>query len=354
MPHNATLHHLTNTKPIDMGSLGILSPGEWLVNDQNAFELGLRGARGDVRLREISFPGCADTVCSIFLIRCGAWGDLLYLTPAIRALREKYPNAAIRIASFPQHHALFEGNPHVQAIETYPVKASSPLPFDLEWTVNLEDCMEVNPGVHATDAFAQALGVTVTDYKPVYVLKDDEVEFAKRIYPKGERPRVGLQCKSSRITRDYPFQLWGQAIDGLIKRGWEIYLFGSPGQVKLQGTPEHVINLTEKNLTFRESAAILSTMDAFCGVDSALLPLCHALDKPAIGLYGPFPWESRTGKAPLTRAISGNGPCAPCFWHTHAGRHFPPNCPSQKFNFCGVLADIPPERIISKIDALKP
>ena len=149
---------------------------------------------------------------------------------------------------------------------------------------------------------------------------------------------------------------WLEVIRGIIARGWEVFIFGHPGLFPRLGNGAHLRNVTMDRLSFRESAAVLTTCQAFCGIDSVWVHMCHALDIPAIGLYGPFAWEIRTGKAPLTHALSGNGDCAPCHWHIHAGQPFPPGKPCSALGpkaHCVVLASITPDRIVAKIDALK-
>src|SRR5690606_22258503 len=152
----------------------------------------------------------------------------------------------------------------------------------------------------------------------------EEKEWAKASVPKGTLPRVAIQLRASVKNRDYPMHQWNEVIDGLVARGWEVLLYGSKGQVPPlpRGSPSQIIDCS--SMTFREAAAVLETCDAFVGVDSAFVNLCPALGVPAIGLYGPFPWQARTSHAPKTRALSGVGDCAGCSWSPSAGRHFPP------------------------------
>lgn len=82
--------------------------------------------------------------------------------------------------------------------------------------------------------------------------------------------------------------------------------------------------------------------------------MCHALDIPAIGLFGPIPWKLRTSKAPKTQVLTGLAECAPCFHHVHAGSHFPRNMPCAKTQRCVAMGEIDPMRIVAKVDALKP
>ena len=159
---------------------------------------------------------------------------------------------------------------------------------------------------------------------------------------------------SSVPNRDYPLKQWMGVIQGVINRGWDVVVFGHPMQYPKMKSSPHLTNLTLDKLTFRQSAAVLSQCAAFCGIDSAWLHMCFALNIPAVGLFGPFPWQIRTAKAPLTVALSGTGECAGCQWHLHAGQPFPPDKPCAAARQCSVLASITPERIVSKIDSLKP
>jgi ADP-heptose:LPS heptosyltransferase len=108
------------------------------------------------------------------------------------------------------------------------------------------------------------------------------------------------------------------------------------------------------HLSFRQAAAVLSTCDVFCGVDSSFFNLCPALGVPAIGLFGPVDWRTRVKEGMGQTALSGVGYCAPCGWtNSRAGHKFPPNGPCAKTGFCVPLADIKPERIVAKIDSYR-
>lgn len=360
------MHVVSLTKSVSMGgSLGELPAGEWLMNDRNAFEIGMLAERGraDINkwnneriwrfLKSSSEETRAEyeSIKHVLIIRSGAIGDLLFLTPCFRELGKRFPNATITLCAFKRHHETFR---HLHGVrwEEYPIRKVHAEKYDVIFP--LEDVIETACDKHATDAFAEALGVTVSDYKPVYIVEEKERLWAEFKFPRNDRPRLAIHPRASTRNRDYPWPLWNQVIVKLIERGWEIFLLGGKGQIPElgSGAPAYLTDCSD--LTFRESAALLSTCDAFCGVDSSFVNLCPALDVPAVGLYGAFPWQARTSKAPLTKALSGVGECAPCHWLSSAGRHFPPNQPCSKNGYCHVLASISPDRVVSKVDALKP
>ncbi len=349
------MHLLTLSEPVNLGkTLGVLGAGQWLCHDLNAFEIARMAPRGAAqveRFKPTTFGGTQPAL----IMRSGAIGDLLLLTPAIEewvALGRGRP----ALSCFNHHHDNFTGNLSLAGLTQYPLPADQ-IQFYSN-IISLENTMECDHTQHATDVFAKALGLTtpLADYRPVYHVTDAEKEAAQlRIFH--QRPNLAIQVRASVANRDYPMPQWLEVIKKLEQRGWGILLLGSKGQVPPlapQDQSPFIRNLAEEGLTFRESAAVLSQCQAFVGVDSAWAHMCHALDIPAVVLFAAFSWETRTSKAPKTIAITGVGECAPCNWHMHAGRQFPPNKPCSAQQQCVVLAGITPDRVVAKVSLLKP
>lgn len=288
-------------------------------------------------------------------MRSGAIGDLLMLTPALNqwALQT---SERISLSCFKHHWPIFDGMESIKRLVEYPIKYDAAVRY--QTVLSLENTMESDHSQHATDVFAKALGLPtpLSSYRPIYRVTDEEkAATTKHLFT--NRPNIVIQPKASVANRDYPFPKWGEVVRKLEQRGWGVLLVGSKGQIPPlppQWQSPFVRDLSQLGLTFRESAAVLSQAQAFCGVDSAFLHLCHALDIPAVGLFAAFDWKTRTLHAPKTIALTGVGECAPCNWHMHAGRMFPPNKPCTKEQVCTVLAGISPDRILAKIDLLKP
>lgn len=355
------MHVLSLSIPLDTGpAYGVLETGSWLMQDQNAFECAMLADRGKVSLRNEGLKLGYNWGTKILIMRSGAIGDLLLMGPAIKAFRaglDQDYSPCVDLCCNDRHKELFNGTDVFDNIISYPlkIKKMEGMPNDYHVIISLEDVMELANEIHATDAFAQALGVTVTDYKPIFKLTDEERASAG-VMMSGKRPKVGVQLCASTKNRNYPMDQWAKVIIGLEERGWEVFIFGKPGQVpalpwQMQRTFIH--DMSQSGMTLRETAAVLSHCNAFVGVDSALIHLCHALDIPAVGLYGPFHWVTRTSKAPLTQALMGTGECANCRWHAKLGQHFPDK-ECRKTQRCSVLASITPERIIAKVDSLRP
>ena len=357
------MHILKSSSPITTPGGVILPAGEWLLQDSNAFELALMADRGTVELSpwtnqiwdmvksgigQNGLPAGVhnESVQRVLIIRSGAIGDLLLFMPCLPALHAAYPNASITLSCFERHHAIFQQE-HLR-LDEYPIRKSVAERFDL--VIPLENIVELSTdkGQHATDAYAEALGVTVTDYKPVYKVTEEEKAFAIESYGTGKK-RIALQLHASTPIRDYPMQNWMAVMQELIKRGWEIMLLGNKDSI--QKLPPEIKDCS--GLTFREAAAVLATCDVFCGVDSAFFNLCPALGIPAVGLFGPVDWRTRikvggnTGQV----ALHGEADCCPCNWtNSRNGRRFPAHGPCATSGRCDPLAGVSPGRIVSVIE----
>ena len=348
------MHFVKNTEPIKMGvAFGVLEPGAWVMQDQNAFECAMLAKRGSVRLE--SFATNGDAAHPTLIMRSGAIGDLLLTMPALRAWRAANPGWPVHLSCLPKHAALFEGINLVDQFLPYPLPDR--LLMDYARVISLENVIENESEQHATDAFAQKLDhVKVTDYRPDLRVTTVERETAAHLY-KRKRPLLGMQLRATVRNRDYPMHLWAQVFIELENRGWEILLLGRNGEIP--GMPPNlrrafIRDLSTDQLTIRQTAAVISVCDAFLGPDSGLIQIARALDIPAVGLYGPIRWQTRVGKDDRVTALTGVGACAGCGWNIHGGHHFPPDQPCRERKLCHVLASIEPARVVAKVDELRP
>ena len=351
------MHILRNNTPLPINYGQTLPPGEWLVQDEQAFRWASAAERGSVRLEVFNQVGrFSANPKQILLIRSGAIGDLLLLSPCIAALKAKYPQAQIWLSHFEKHTPIFHDFGVMSA--HYPMAVSALSQFDL--IIPLENIVEnsTEKGVHATDAFAEALGVSVIDYKPTYTVTNDEKRAALTRYPRptfcgGDpiqpKPRVALQLRASARIRDYHMQQWGEVVNTLLQRGWQIMLIGKDNPSDTNKLGPNIKDCSA--LSFREAAAVLATCDVFCGVDSSFFNLCPALGVPAIGLFGPVDWRTRIKEGSGQLALAGVGDCAPCGWtNSRGGQKFPPTGPCAKVGFCVPLAEIKPARVVAVIE----
>lgn len=355
------MHVLTTTVAFQVNkTIGVLEPGEWLLHDLNAFELAAMAPRGTAKVcdnwRGDSQDGPAwwgKGGAPTLVMRSGAFGDLLLLTPVLSSWPWTH-NSKVSICCFPHHFPIFQGCDFIEELVSYPLSTNRMNDFgDI---ISLENTMECDHAQHATDVFAKALGIAtpLADYRPIYHVTAAEKEAAQKHIFKG-RPTLAVQVKASVSNRDYPLGMWMAALMKLEAQGWGIVILGRKGSTPpFPAQSPFIRDLSALDLSFRESAAVLSLCTAFSGIDSVWAHMCHALDIPAVVLFAAFDWRTRTSKAPKTIALTGVGECAPCNWHMHRGQQFPPGKPCSARQQCVVLADISPDRIVAKVSLLKP
>lgn len=346
------MHTLTLKEALDIGPNGILEPGDYLVEDVNGGQL--LSMAWDAKLTPFEPPSYPGQAKNVLIVRPGGFGDLILLTPVIRALKYWINDVKISVACFPQYKAVFDGLGLCDWVP-YPIPAMALAPFtQVIFMENSIERGEDGKTLHMTEAFAKrAWTINVVEKQAEYAVSEEEKTWAEAYCAKkwpvpGSVKRIAIQCEASTHCRSYP-QL-GEVIAQLYSRGWHCFLLGSPFSIPIQNRLR-VTNCTLDNLTFRQSAAVLNACDIVLGPDSALIHVAGAIGKPAVGLYGPFPWQLRTAYAPNTIALQGHGPCAPCFYHGRNGEHFPRNGPCHKVGKCVVLDSISPSSVVQKVES---
>lgn len=318
-----------------------LRAGEmYVVEDPTLAHLLNVGVAGDIGWVELQNGNGKRVLIS----RTGGFGDILFCTPLIRALQVR--GLDVSFSCVPAYRDALSG---VDA-KFVPYPLTFEQMADYARVIWLEGVVEFaeDPSRHAVDLIAEAAGEELTQGKHCsYRVSDEDAEWAREKYPKSGK-RVGIQLAASAKSRTYPRDLMMQVIQGLISKGIEVYLFGRPGEIQIN-TPHPLLkNIAAESESFARSCAVLATCDGVFAPDSALCHVAGALDIPTVAVYGPFPWQARTAYAPSIRALSGNLPCAPCFWHSR-GSEFPPAGPCFKTGRCEALGAIQPERVVREL-----
>ncbi len=349
--------HLPSVLPLAPDQ--IFQPGRYMAPEMVAMQLLL--LLGDGTMEELDVPIEKYRMLSgedmsgkrIMLQRAGGFGDLVLLTPVLREIKRRWPTCHIGVSCMAHYGVVFTGLPYVDEVLPFPLPMDVANTYD-SWVL-YENAIEKNPAAHEThmtDLFGEIAGIRdIKDCKPEYRIKPTEAIWASEAYPRNFATRVAIQVGASGRCRRYPKM--GELLSELVKTECEIMLLGTENEIPaLRGkrlTPQ-IRNLTEAGLSFRQSCAVANTADVFIGADSAILHVAGALNIPAVGLYGPFPWKLRTVYSGSILNLQGTGACAPCFHHNLGTmeKHFPDHCPSKEKGFCQVLATLTPERIIEK------
>lgn len=280
----------------------------------------------------------------------GGLGDLLMMTPALRALRE-LNHERVNLAVPRRYFPLFAGNDDVRLLDVeQPLDHGS----HARWH-NLTECPAARvesltaPRVRRNriEVFAKAVGIRGRrlrrlDRRPLYVLSAQDRELQGsffRTHGLAGRVVVGVQLRSDERYRDYAH------MDALVRemaRRFAVIAFAErrppdcdvPGVVLVQGRP------------FREAFAIASGCAALVAPDSSFVHLAAALAIPCVAIFGPTDGTVRTGDYPLCRPLDARRllPCIPCWRNEDT----PCNLTGMKASVC--LAAIEPAQVLAALE----
>lgn len=250
----------------------------------------------------------------------GGIGDLLMMTPGLRALRRKFPNERIDFAVPLAFHSLFEGNPDFNVIDIQ--GADIDLAEYRSW-FNLTDCpaarVETRMAPRVTrnriEIFASALGITAGELaeagqRPAYFVTSTEAEAATELLSGfRHRPKlIGVQLRSAEPYRDY------RHIAALVDRlsaDYDLILFDA----------KEIVGFDRKGIfkcdrfPLRTSVALLAQCDILVGPDSSFIHFSGSLGLRALGIYGPIDGKVRTSDYPNCEFIDARRDlrCVPCW-----------------------------------------
>lgn len=353
------MHIISTRNPVVMTKARTLEPGDYLVEALSGAQL-MCHADGDSMTPLTEAKPFDETLDwngkSILVTRVGGIGDLILLTPILREIHRRWPTVRIDVVSNPEFGQVLKNLPYIHELLPYPSLKKDADAYDC-W-IFLENVIERDAGLelHSVDAVAKHIGLT-GDFDKVqdYRVTDNERIWAAEAHPRspGVR-RICVQASASARNRTYPHKPLQEMIEKLLKEGWEVFMVGKPGEIKMDPSanmPPTFRVLTD-GLTFRHRAAVIETADVVLAPDSSILHVAGALNVPAVGLFGVFPAKLRVAYNPLTVGINGTGACAPCFHQNRMGKEFPDKCPSMRRGVCQVLESISTKTILAKIKSI--
>lgn len=276
---------------------------------------------GELRWRTPADAAPADLRRRYLVTRAmGGIGDLLMMTPGLRALAKK-SGAPVDLAVPRAFFPVFENNPHVRLLDI------NGAPIDTlayrGWR-NLSICpagryeSRHRPHVRKgrVELFARGMGVgrgllTRHGWTPQVELSGEQIAFRDRFLAEsgfGRRRLVGVQPYSRDSYKDHPriadlIRLLAQEHDVLVLHHLAAGIPEGPGIRSTAG------------LTLGQSFALVSALEAMVSVDSAFLHAAAAFDVPVVALFGPTDGRTFTRHHRRARVIwkPETFGCSPCW-----------------------------------------
>ena len=242
----------------------------------------------------------------------GGIGDIMMMTPGLRALAKLHPQREIHIALPRAFHSLLENNPYVR------VKDIHADPFyreDYAALYNLTECPAARvesaslPRVRANriEIFAKAMGVKKKKLRkigtrPVYVVSAEEKAWAENFFREhGLEPGscLAVQPYAADSYKAYPDM---EKLTLKLAASKPVLLFHS---APVDGF-EHERILKIVGFSLRQSIALLSLCERLISVDSAFVHVAAAFDLPTTALFGPTDGGVFTRYYPACTLAGGN------------------------------------------------
>jgi ADP-heptose:LPS heptosyltransferase len=296
---------------------------------------------------------------SIFVWRFGGLGDLMFIQPTLKELKRRF-NCKIGFATSPSNMALLRCFPAglLDAISPYPFAAEALEKYDYHLTFQgtLEECEEAKV-LNAYDVIKRVAGLDFADNSTDLVVSTKLKNMLQPFVPKNT---VALQLRSSSALRTYPLEQVTGIIEALAAKGYKTGVidsrrqaFGIQDAVMAAGLkdPSSFVNLSVLSASIPHLVALLDCCVGSIAVDSSVVHLSAALEKPTLGLYGAFPGITRM-KYYKTGAWLEEPFCEkqPCCYHGE-GKQLCPYVSKGEFPVC--LSSISPDNIAEAFAVLE-
>lgn len=287
------------------------------------------GAEANVNAKR-AFRRGADVRPILVTRAMGGIGDLLMMTPGLKALSLRHPNSRIDFAIPKSFHPIFEGFDPIQLLDINEEEID--LSKYRRW-INLTDCpagrvesrQYPNVRKNRIEIFARTMGISkwrlkrTSGFLPHYKVSGEEDAWARaylrEINPSG-LPIIGVQPFSADSYKNWPYmedfvRHYCQTGVALLFHHEEIAGYDFANVVKIRQP-------------IRKSIALAKHCSRLVVVDSSFHHFSAALDVPTVSIFGATSGKVFSRHYPKVRLITpkkADFPCYPCWRNEHKPCH---------------------------------
>src|SRR5262245_538485 len=230
----------------------------------------------------------------------GGMGDVLAITPALKALKQQEPNRKIVVHFLSEdHRRLLANNPHIdkykKVLTAPPWIREHELLYRLFRAIQFRAQRLTDPHrvrlsvgsmgtytvyrIKAAHILAQGLDVDLVDDQPEIYLTNEELDTGKKLASKFTNPIILNPTSRSRKNSVWPLVRWQQLIKVFPKLTF--IQVGLPDEPLIPGA----IDLRKKN-SLREMIALLKYARSYVGMDTFWGHAAAAVKTPGVVLHG--------------------------------------------------------------------
>jgi len=299
-------------------------------------------------------------------MQTGGWiGDMVLLTPALRALREEFPGARIQMLVNPLVDSLMERNPYLDGVMVYDKRSehrgirqmrrmasrlrakqfdiavilhptsvrSAILPF----MAGIPERIGTNlrgrgpflttktknrTGIHEVqrylDIVSPVVGSNHDGKLEFWGIDENDEAFAERVLESHAGPVIGINPSTTWPSKRWPAERFIALADLLTQRfGAQILLTGGSGDVHLgdeimENTSSEPLNLIGRTSLW-QLGALIKRCDLYITCDSGPMHISAALETPTIALFGPTDPVRHRPYGESHAVIKKDIQCSPCY-----------------------------------------
>jgi len=254
----------------------------------------------------------------------GGVGDIVCITPAVAALKKRYPNKNIYIATPEKYHCIFDNNPHVAGCVDHtrqPLFAKA-MYFDLtrvdtNYEVSVTKQKEKNiltrPEIYLKAVCENRIPNDVRPVPELYVTEEEISHIQHRFLSVSQNNIVYvLTCLSTaEIYRNWPIEHYLELFKMAEKYNPNLRFVLTDIRRPDWIPPSNTIDATA--LSLRKTIALVAACDVVLTPDTSILHMAAAFDKPCIALFGPIDAMARCRHYKRITPVTADMGCIPCW-----------------------------------------
>ena len=241
----------------------------------------------------------SDAGGSVAIIRDGHLGDLLMLTPTLRAIKKNLPGIRLHVLCSASFLRVFYGNTCINGYEQMSATAKRKYTYSVDLRGYVER-VEAAGTVDRTTLFGQAFGVEIDDGKPDFVVTDDDEDGAvERLgrFGIGDERYIVIAPDASDRRRSLTTSFINDISVLFLDVGFSTYVTG----IERGDLP----SLGELGAIVKSSAAVVSG-------DNGVYHLAAAFGVPSFPIFSTIDPKLRCCWYPDCSPIVAPVSCAPC------------------------------------------